>query len=75
MFTDWIKEYTPFFSNIGTFLKILKYVPGLAGKIRSSMSDFEEDNDLNIKTVNYCLIKLLEIDSSGCIIYMKEGKA
>lgn len=49
MFTDWIKEYTPFFSNIGTFLKILKYVPGLAGKISSSMSDFEEDNDLNIK--------------------------
>lgn len=46
MFTDWIKEYTPFFSNIGTFLKILKYVPGLAGKISSSMSDFEEDNDL-----------------------------
>ena len=50
MFTDWIKEYTPFFSNIGTFLKILKYVPGLAGKISSSMSDFEEDNDLNINT-------------------------
>lgn len=51
MFTDWIKEYTPFFSNIGTFLKILKYVPGLAGKISSSMSDFEEDNDLNINEV------------------------
>lgn len=53
MFTDWIKEYTPFFSNIGTFLKILKYVPGLAGKISSSMSDFEEDNDLNINLTNY----------------------
>lgn len=51
MFTDWIKEYTPFFSNIGTFLKILKYVPGLAGKTSSSMSDFEEDNDLNINEV------------------------
>lgn len=51
MFTDWIKEYTPFFSNIGTFLKILKYVPRLAGKISSSMSDFEEDNDLNINEV------------------------
>ena len=48
MFTDWIKEYAPFLSNVGTFLKILKYAPGLAGKISSSMSDFEEDNDLNI---------------------------
>lgn len=51
MFTDWIKEYAPFLSNVGTFLKILKYAPGLAGKISSSMSDFEEDNDLNINEV------------------------
>lgn len=51
MFTDWMKEYVPFLSNIGTFFKILKYYPVLARKINSSVSDFEEDNDLNINEV------------------------
>ena len=51
MFTDWIKEYAPFLLNVGTFLKILKYAPGVAEKMSSNVSDFEEDNDLNINEV------------------------
>ena len=33
MIFDWIKEYFPLFSNVGTFLKIMKYAPVFAGKI------------------------------------------
>lgn len=40
-------RYAPFLLNIGTFLKILKYAPGVDEKMSSNVSDFEEDNDLN----------------------------
>lgn len=48
---DWISEYAPYISTLGTFLGIVKAAPVQFNKFLNKWRDFEEDNDLNINEI------------------------